>query len=149
MHTNNAHAHPISQHPFDESVLSTELRSDLLSLSCSGKKAQQLRKAIQQGMNKAPDTLATLLVSAKANPTRLAVTILSFFRAQGTARSLRELMPEETKLEGELNCVEMRVAQGDLSVPTLKTLETDLFVYSNVIEEMKVAVSKALHGEAK
>ena len=116
------------------------IASDLLSLPACG----QRHKDIQAGKNRAPNTIAAMLTDAFRKErnvhtvTRLAHTILQFFAPQ-TCRELQELHPIETREQGELEEVQMAVAQGDLSTPTLRKLVEELDEYILVAQEMRAA----------
>lgn len=133
-------AHPQMFHQVEASHLERMLTDDLLALPNCGQK----HKDIQRGLNKAPRTLATMLTDAfkkeQSVPkvTRLARTILQFFAPQ-TCRALTELNTVETREEGEVNEIQMRVAQGDTSTPTLRKLVEELDEYILVATELRSA----------
>lgn len=126
------------------------IADDLLSLPACG----QRHKDIQQGKNKAPNTIAAMLTDAfrkernVSKVTRLAHTILAFFTPT-TCRELQELHSVETREQWELEQVQMAVAQGDLSTPTLRKLHKELGDYILVAEEMRSAVLTRLMQVAR
>lgn len=134
-------------------VLERALRDDLLALPAGG----QRHKDIQAGKNKAPDTLAHMLVGAfHKDPsiprvTRLAHTIIDFFSSAEAKeqRRLRDLNPIETKEEGDINVVQMAIAQGDLSTPTLRKLVEEIDEYAPVLQEMRGAAIAELMRAAR
>lgn len=116
------------------------IADDLLSLPACGQK----HKDIQQGKNKAPNTIACMLTDAfrkeQSVPkvTRLAHTILAYFAPQ-SCRELKDLHSVETQEEGDVNDIQMAVAQGDTSTPTLRKLVEELDEYILVAQEMRSA----------
>lgn len=142
---------PNSNHQYMSLVeceaLERAIRDELLALPHADQSTRQKKKDIQAGKNKAPNTLATMLVGAftkeRSVPrvTRLAHAIIGFFEARGEKqqRGLRDLHPIETKEEGDLNNVQMAIAQGDLSTPTLLKLVEEIDQYTPVLQEMRSA----------
>lgn len=116
------------------------IADDLLSLPGCG----QRHKDLQAGKNRAPNTIAAMLTDAFrkerniSKVTRMAHTILHFFTPT-TCRDLDELHPVETREQWELEQVQMAVAQGDLSTPTLRKLVEELDQYILVAQEMRAA----------
>lgn len=131
-------------------ALERALRDDLLALPGCG----QMHKDIQTRKNKAPKTLATMLVDgfrkerSPAKVTRLAHTIIGFFSSNAREqRRLRDLNPIETKEEGDINVVQMAIAQGDLSTPTLRKLVEQIDEYAPVLQEMRgAALAELMRG---
>ena len=116
------------------------LTSDLLALPGCGQK----HKDIQAGKNRAPNTIAQMLTDAfKKQPsvpkvTRLANTIIAFF-TPNNCRELKALHSEETREQGDVDRIQMLVAQGDCSTPTLRKLVEELDDYIIVAQEMRSA----------
>lgn len=116
------------------------ITEDLLALPNCGQK----HKDIQQGKNRAPNTLASMLTDAfkkeQSVPkvTRLAHTILAYFTPTN-CRELNQLHAVETEEQGDVDTVQMRVAQGDTSTPTLRKLVEELDEYILVAQEMRSA----------
>lgn len=126
------------------------ISDDLLSLPGCG----QRHKDMQQGKNRAPNTIAAMLTDTfrkerdVSKVTRLAHTILHFFTPK-TCRELHDLHPVETREQGELEAAQMSVAQGDLSTPALRTLDKELGDYILIAEEMRSAVRSRLMQVAR
>jgi hypothetical protein len=151
MQQRNASAAAFSNHQFMSLVeceaLERAIRDELLALPHADQSTRQKKKDIQTGKNKAPNTLATMLVGAfrkeRSVPrvTRVAHAIIGFFESRGAKqqRRLRDLNPIETKEEGDLNNVQMAIAQGDLSTPTLLKLVEEIDEYAPVLQEMRSA----------
>lgn len=151
MQQSNAAAAAFSNHQFMSLVeceaLERAIRDELLALPHSDQSTRQKKKDIQAGKNKAPNTLATMLVGAfrkeRSVPrvTRLAHAIIGFFESKETKqqRALNDLHPIETKKEGDLNNVQMAIAQGDHSTPTLLKLVDGIDQYAPVLQEMRSA----------
>lgn len=116
------------------------ITEDLLALPNCGQK----HKDIQQGKNRAPNTIAQMLTDAfKKEPsvpkvTRLAHTILAFFTPQ-SCRPLKELHSVETREQGDVDVIQMRLAQGDLSTPTLRNFVEEVDELIAVLTEMRSA----------
>jgi hypothetical protein len=146
--------HPAILNDVARQSLANELRTSLLSVSSrsTDPKIQELRKAIERRRNKAPDTIASLLTEAhnanRADPQSFASTIRDFFSAHGKKlqRTIRQLNPIETKLDGELNCIQMAIADGDHSTPTLKKFVEELDEYIEIAGEMRAAAVAELYG---
>jgi hypothetical protein len=136
-------------------TLTSELRTQLLGVRSRDQRTIQLRKDVQAGKNKAPETIATLLTDAfnSNDPIadRFASTIRSFFsaRTQQLQRKLRDLMQVETKEEGEFNNVQMKIAQGDLSRPTLIEMKKEIGEYRAILDELEAAVDAELYPPAR
>lgn len=116
------------------------IAEDLLALPGCGQK----HKDLQQGKNRAPNTLASMLTDAfKKEPsvpkvTRLAHTILAYFTPQ-SCRALKDLHRVETEEEGDVNKIQMAIAQGDLSTPTLRNFVEEVDELIAVLTEMRSA----------
>lgn len=138
--------------PVERLQLAREIRQDLLSVRPKDKTVSQLRKDLQQGKNKAPDTLATILCAASNHgdplAERLTGTVRGFFsaRIQKLRRKLRDLLPLETAEEGAMNNTEMRFAQGDRSRPTLIELKREVCKLRELLDEMEEAIDMELFG---
>lgn len=126
--------------------LASEISRCLLSVESDGDpKIRERKKDLRKGFNKAADTLSQFLVhsfnNGKPISGRLTTAIGDFFsaRTERMQRRLRELMPIETKEEGDVNLVQMAIAQGDLSTPTLIRFVTEIDEYMGVLAEMRAA----------
>lgn len=155
----NACPRPADNHRFmsmvEHEALERAIRDDLLSLPHIDQFTRQKKKDIQSGRNKAPNTIARMLVGAfqkersPAKVTRLAHTIIGFFSSSEAKeqRRLRDLNPIETKEEGDLNNVQMAIAQGDLSTLTLRKLVEEIDEYAPVLQEMRgAALTELMRG---
>jgi hypothetical protein len=137
----------------DAGMLAREFRQRLLSFRSSSPRIQQLKKDLQQGRNKAPETICAILVDAfnDAKPISDVVSparvITDFFSAHVTRarRKLADLMQLETVEEGELNCAQMKIAQGDRSTPALTELKKEIGEYRQVLDEIEAAVDQELY----
>ena len=146
--------HPAILNDVARQSLANELRTSLLSVSSrsTDPKVQELRKAIERRRNKAPDTIAAMLTEAhnsrRADPQSFASTIRDFFsaRKERLQRTMRQLNPIETKLDGELDCIQMAIADGDHSTPTLKKFVEEIDEYIAVAQEMRGAAVAELYG---
>jgi hypothetical protein len=142
---NSPAAHPRSITTGEQDRLEEEIRGCLLQVSSSDPKIRERKKDLRKGFNKAPNTLAQFLVQAyneqRPITKRLTDAIGDFFsaRTQRLARRLRDLNPIETKREGDMNNLQMAIAQGDLSTPTLKRFVEEIDEYSAVLAEMRAA----------
>lgn len=127
-------------------ALERALRDDLLALPGCG----QMHKDIQQGRNKAPNTLARMIAGAvhTKQVSRIVGTISGFIAARNprSRRKLPELIPLETKLDGEMDCTEMAIAQGDMSTPTLMKLKEQIASYRELLDDMGQALDSNLYG---
>lgn len=137
--------HPAFVGEVERRSLVSELRQCLLGVSSKDPKIQQLRKDVQRGQNKAPETIASMVTDAfnsgNPAPERLASTIRDFFSAHThrLQRKLRELSPIETREEGELNCIQVSIDQGDTSTPTLTSFIAEIDENVAVLLEMRSA----------
>lgn len=131
--------------------LAGELRQHLLSAESNDQRVIQLRKDVQQRKNKAPETIASILSDAFNRGDdigeRFASTILGFFstRVAKMQRRLRDLMQVETVQEGEFNNVQMKIAQGDLSRPTLTDMKKEIREYRLILDEMDTAIDVEIY----
>lgn len=133
--------------------LAEELRTCLLNSGGGSKstRIQELRKAVERRRNKAADTVAALLThafnSGRADPQAFAATITGFFspRLKRLQRRLCDLMQVESIAEGEFEPLQMRIAQGDLSRPTLVAFKKELCEYRAILDEMELAVDAELY----
>jgi serine kinase of HPr protein (carbohydrate metabolism regulator) len=136
-------------------TLTSELRTHLLSVRSKDQRTIQLRKDVQQGKNKAPETIAALISDAFNSGDdvagRMASTIRSFFSARTAQlqRRVRDLMQVETVEEGEFNNVQMKIAQGDLSRPTLIEMKKEIGEYRAILDELDAAVDAELYPIAR
>lgn len=126
------------------------LTDDLLALPGCG----QRHKDVQRGLNKAPRTIASMLTDAfKKEPsvprvTRIARTILTFFE-RTDCRELKELHSVETKEQGEVDLIQMRLAQGDMSTPTLRCFVEEVDELIAVLTEMRsAALAQLMRSQA-
>lgn len=137
----------------DRRSLADELRTSLLTVAGGSKdsKIQELRKSVERHRNKAADTVASILTDAfnsgRADPQSFAATITGFFspRLKQLQRELCDLMQVETVEEGEFECVQMQIAQGDLSRPTLVAFKKELRELRAILDEMELAVDTELY----
>lgn len=131
--------------------LAGELRQHLLSAESKDQRVIQLRKDVQQRKNKAPETIASILSDAFNRGDdigeRFAATIRGFFstRVAKLQRRLRDLMQVETVQEGEFNNVQMKIAQGDLSRPTLMDMKKEIREYRVILDEMDSAIDVEIY----
>jgi hypothetical protein len=146
-------AHPTVLSDGERHSLAGEIRQSLLSLASRSKdkRVQQLRKSIDRGDNRVADTTAAILADAhnsrRENPEDLLSTISGFFsvRTKKLQRKLQDLMQVETIAEGEFEPLQMRIAQGDVSRPTLVAFKKELREYRAVLDEMELAVDGELY----
>lgn len=145
--------HPAIVTEVERRSLAGEIRQCLLSLSSRSKdrRIQNLRKDLYREHNKAPETIASLLTEAfnskREDPETFTATIRGFFsaRLKRLRRKLSDLIPLETREEGTMNNTEMRVAQGDLSRPTLVELKREIAAYRVILDEMDDAIDAELY----
>ena len=138
----------------EPALLTKEFRQQLLAFRSSNPRIQQLHKDLQQGRNRAPETICAILADAFNDEKPLAEvvspvkTISDFFAAHAPKlrRRLCELLPLETREEGRMNNTEMRVAQGDLSRPTLVELKREVCELRELLNEMEAAIDAELFG---
>lgn len=132
-------------------LLARELRTDLLSVSSKDERVIQLRKDLQQFKNKAPDTLAAILTDAfnRDQPVarRLASTISGFFSARTriVRRKWRELRAAETRIEGQMNCTELELDQGDRSRVRILEMKSRIHEYRGILDEEEAALDEELY----
>ena len=146
--------HPAFVGEVERRSLAGEIRQALLSLASGSKdrRVQNLRKDIYKGFNKAPDTLTSILSDAansgRESPETFASLIAGFFsaRTRKLQRRLSDLMQVETVEEGQLNNIQMRVAQGDLSRPALVELKREVRENRAILDEMEAAIDAELFG---
>lgn len=127
-------------------ALVNEIRTELLSFSSRDRRIQQLRKDIQQGRNKCAETLAAIVTDPTADRPindrgRIGKRITDFFSAHAprSRRTICQLNPIETKEEGDINNVQMAIAQGDHSTQALDHLIEEIDQYVPVLLEMRAA----------
>lgn len=136
-------------------ALANELRTDLMSIASKDQRVIQLRKDLSQFKNKAPETLAAILADAhnRQQPVadRIASTIVGFFssRRRQLLRQLSEIMQIETVEEGQLNNIQMRVAQGDDSMPALLELRKEVRENKAILDELEMAIEVELSRRAR
>lgn len=132
-------------------TLATELKQQLLAISSKDPRIIQLRKDVQQGKNKAPDTIAAMVTdgfnSGSPVAERFASLIRDFFSARKPRlqRTMQQLNTVETKLDGNIDCTQMAIAQGDTSTPTLRKFVEELDEYIAVAQEMRAAAVAELY----
>jgi hypothetical protein len=144
--------HPVRSRVEPE-TLASEFRTRLLAFRSKSPRIQQLKKDLQQGRNRAPETICAILADAfnDAKPLSEVVSpakvITDFFTAHvvGARRKLRDLMQVETVEEGHLNNVQMKIAQGDHSTPTLTEFKNECDEYRTVLDEIEAAVDAELY----
>lgn len=144
-------AHPQMIPLGERARLADEIRGCLLSVSSSDPKIRERKKDLRKGFNRAPDTLAGFLVQSfnerRPISQRLTTAIGDFFgaRTQTIKRRLRDLHSIETSEEGDVNDVQMAIAQGDVSTPTLKKFIQEIDEYMPVLLEMRAAAVAELY----
>jgi hypothetical protein len=154
----SAHHPAIDQ--VEQDRLIAELRDALLALRAhvNGRRdvrAKQLHKDVQSGKNRAPETMGILLTEAYndraplSDVERISHIITSFFRSkrQGGVRKLRDLSPVETREEGELNCIQVAIDQGDHSAPMLNRLIEELERNIAILTEMRESALEERYGQ--
>jgi hypothetical protein len=129
-------------------VLENEIRTELLSFRSRDRRIQQLHKDIQQRRNKCAETLAAILSDPTADrPTvhrgRIGTMIRDFFSAgvHAVRRTVRQINPIETKVDGELDCLQMQIAGGDLSTPTMKLATEKIDEEIALLMELRTALA--------
>jgi hypothetical protein len=143
----------------EQDRLIAELRGALLALRAHvngrrSRRAKQLHKDVQQGKNRAPETIGILLTEAfndrapLTDVERVSHIISSFFRStrRGAVRNLKKLSPLETRVEGDMNCDQVAIDQGDHSVPRLSHFVEELDAYISILLEMKQSTLEELYG---
>lgn len=139
---------PKALHPITDSVqLANEIRTRLQGVRSTDKKVQQLRKHIQSRMNRAPETVAVLLSNdSPLNGVVFGDTISAFFRRHipKNRKPLRALSLLETREEGDVNCVQATIDQGDTSTPNLLRFKKELVEYIVVLKEIEEVVDHEL-----
>src|SRR3954470_16615042 len=138
--------HPQLITAVEQSRLEDDIRRALLEVPSAGdQKVIDRKKDIRKRFNKAPETLAQFLVHSfnerRPISKRLTSAIGDFFsaRTQRVLRRLRDLDQLETKEEYDVNQVQLEVAHGDLSTPTLIRLITEIDEHVEVLQEMRAA----------
>src|SRR4051812_30524303 len=138
------HPQPIT--PVEQSRLEDTIRRELLQAPSAGdQKVIDRKKDIRKGFNRVAETLTQFLVHSynQGKPIHkgLVSAIGDFFsaRTQRGLRHLKDLFQIETKEEGELNLVQMAIAQGDRSTPTLIRLTTEIDEIVPVLLEIRAA----------
>lgn len=138
-------------------ALEREIKTELLAFSSRDKRVQQLHKDIQQGKNKCAETLAAIVTDPTSSrpPTergRIGKMIWDFCVALTPGRvqrRLRDLFPIETKEEGDINIVQIAIAQGDHSTATLKQLVDEIDDYIPILLEMRSAALAELYRQER
>jgi hypothetical protein len=138
----------------DSEQLAGEFRQRLLSFRSKNPRIQQLHKDLQQGRNRAPETICAILVDAWNDSKPLsevvspAKTITDFFSSHvgRIRRKLRELSPIETREEGDVNCIQVAIDQGDHSRPTLEKFVKEVDENIAVLVEMRDAAIAEIHA---
>jgi hypothetical protein len=128
-------------------ALENEIRTELLSFSSRSRRIQQLHKDIQQRRNKCAETLAAILTDPTADRPpahrgRIGTMIRDFFsaRTNGVRRTVRQINPIETKVDGEVDCLQMQIAGGDLSTPTMKMAVEKIDEEMSLLVELRTAL---------
>jgi hypothetical protein len=139
-----AHPQPISA--VERERLEDDIRRCLLETPSAGdQKVIDRKKDIRKGFNRVAETLSQFLVHSynegKPITKHLVTTIGDFFsaRTQRSVRRLRDLFQIETKEEGEVNNIQMAIAQGDRSTPTLIRLITEIDDLVPILLEIRAA----------
>ncbi len=148
--------HPALVTEVERLSLAEQLRDSLLHLSfgSSDRRTQDLRKDVYRGQNKAAETIASMLTEAfnshRANPSRFANVVWDFFsaRVKRLRRTLRQLSPIETRVEGELNCLQVAIDQGDMSNPALTKFIDEIDENVALLMEMRAAVALLMEMRA-
>ena len=132
--------------PGEQAQLEEDIRRCMLEVPDAGdQKVRDRKKDIRKGLNRAPDTLAQFLVHSfnerRPISKRLTAAIGDFFsaRTQRVLRRLRDLDRVETKEEYDVNQVQLQIAHGDCSTPTLIRLITEIDEHVDVLQEMRAA----------
>lgn len=148
--------HPQPIGPGERDRLAEDIRNCLVSVDAAGDpKIRERKKDLRKGFNKAADTLSQFLVhsynTGRPISKRLTDAIGDFFSAktQRTQRRLSDLFSIETKEEGDVNVVQMAIAQGDLSTPMLIRLITELDDHIPVLQEMRGAAVAEVQKRAE
>ena len=133
--------------------MASELRRLLLGIAPPDKQSRQLHKDLQQQKNRAPDTIATIVVAGLKNDqeskVRAIAHAISGFCSAGKAKLCRrfpQLYPIETREQGELDCLEVAIAQGDHSTPTLERFVKEVDENIAVLTEMREAAITELYA---
>jgi hypothetical protein len=148
------HPQPIGSGERDR--LAEDIRSCLVSVDAAGDpKIRERKKDLRKGFNKAADTLSQFLVhsynTGQPISKRLTNAIGDFFSAktQRAQRRLSDLFSIETKEEGDVNIVQMAIAQGDVSTPMLIRLITELDDHIPVLQEIRAAAAVEVQKRAE
>ncbi|MFL5481119.1 MAG: hypothetical protein ACJ8AK_02935 [Gemmatimonadaceae bacterium] len=136
--------------------LQEDIQRVLLQVPSAGdQKVIDRKHDIRKGFNRVHATLSQLLVHAFNNGRaeiceQFVNAIGDFFsaRTQGAVRLLKELFEIETKEEGELNVIQMAIAQGDRSTPMLIRLITAIDQIVAVLLEIRAAAVKEVQQVA-
>lgn len=139
---------PNIQHPISPKVqLEREIRASVLRVSSKDKKVQQLRKHVQSGINRAPETLATLLTECSpVEGIAFGDRISAIYRHHipKNRRTFKELSLLETREEGDVNPIQEMIVGGDTSTPTLTRFKKELVEYIIVLKEIEEVVDNEL-----
>jgi gas vesicle protein len=140
----------------EQALLREDIQAALLEAPEAGdQKIRDRKKDLRKGFNKAADTLSQFLVHSYNNgqpiSKRLTNAIGDFFstRTQRIQRRLRELNPIEVKECGDVKRVQMDIAQGDDSTPTLIRFITELDEYIEVLQEMRAAAVERIQKSGR
>lgn len=139
-------AHPQEITAVERERLEAEISRCLLEVPSAGdQKVIDRKKDIRKGFNRVADTLSQFLVHSYNNGRPIAKPLINaigdFFsaRTQRGVRRLKDLFQIETKEEGDVNVVQMAIAQGDDSTPTLIRLITELDDLIPALQEIRDA----------
>lgn len=142
--------------PVERASFADEFRQRLLALRSHCPRVQQVQKDLQQGKNKAPETITLLIADAFntekpiddiVSPAQMLVDYCKA-RVRRLRRNWHHVSPLETKEEGDLNCVQNAIDLGDHSTPTLARFVKEANEYIAVVEEMRDAALNELYRPA-
>jgi hypothetical protein len=142
--------------PVERATFADDFRQRLLALRSQCPRVQQVQKDLQQGKNKAPETITLLIADAfnsekqiddVVSPAQMLVDYCKA-RVRRVRRAWHSVSPLETKEEGDLNCVQNAIDLGDHSTPTLTRFVKEAGEYIAVIEEMREAALTELYAPA-
>src|SRR4051812_11871995 len=150
--TSPAHPQPITAGERDR--LQEDIQRVLLQVPSAGdQKVIDRKKDIRKGFNRVAETLSQFLVHSYNNGHPIAKPLVAaigdFFsaRTQRGVRRLKDLFQIETREEGDVNCVQMEIAQGDRSTPTLIRLITQIDELVPVLLEIRAAAVAEVHQQ--
>jgi hypothetical protein len=152
--TSSVHPQPVTAGERDR--LQEDIQRVLLQVPGAGdQKVVDRKKDIRKGFNRVAETLSQFLVHSYNNGRPIAPQLVNaigdFFsaRTQRGVRRLKDLFQIETKEEGDVNCVQMEIAQGDRSTPTIIRLITEIDELVPVLLEIRAAAVAEVHAKAE